>query len=77
MTITVKDTNDLLGYLAKQSEERKDWFGFMQQRMTAISLAHKIAANHADKMSPDEVVSYAVRLNELIYRNIIVGKSNG
>jgi hypothetical protein len=64
-----------LGYLANQAESRKDWFGFAQQRMTAINLAHQIAANHATTMTPESVVAYAVKLNELIYRNIIIGAS--
>lgn len=73
MSNTIQNTNDLLGYLTGQAESRKDWFGFAQQRMTAISLAHQIAANHATTMTPEAVVSYAVKLNELIYRNIILG----
>jgi hypothetical protein len=72
MNTTIQNSSDLLSYLAKQAESRKDWFGFMQQKMTAITLAHQIAANHADSMSPDEVISYVMRLNELIYRNIII-----
>lgn len=72
MTITVQNTNDLLSYLASQAEARKDWFGYPQQRMTAITLAHQIAANHADTMTPENVVSYAIRLNELIYSNVIM-----
>jgi predicted RNA-binding Zn ribbon-like protein len=75
MTITVQNTNDLLSYLEKHSESRKDWFGFTQQKMTGITLAHQIAANHADKMSPEQVITYAINLNELIYRHIIVGKN--
>ena len=72
MTNTIQNTNDLLSFLVNQSESRKDWFGYPQQRMTAITLAHQIAANHADKMTPNQVVSYAVSLNELIYSNIIM-----
>jgi hypothetical protein len=34
-------------------------------------LAHSIAANHADKMSPQEIVDYVVRLNNEIYTGII------
>lgn len=70
----VKDSNDLLNFLVAQSDSSKNWFGFQQQRITAIALAHDIAKNHADKMSPNEVVSYAVALNEAIYHKII--KSN-
>lgn len=70
----VKDSNDLLNFLVAQSDSSKNWFGFQQQRITAIALAHDIAKNHADKMSPNEVVNYAVALNETIYHKII--KSN-
>lgn len=71
MSTTIQNTNDLLSFLVTQSETRKDWFGFTQQRMTAISLAHEIAARHADKMTPQEVVEYAARVNEAIYKTII------
>jgi hypothetical protein len=67
----VKDSNDLLNFLIAQSESTKNWFGFPQQRITAIALAHEIAKYHADKMSPDEVVEYAFNLNESIYHKII------
>lgn len=71
MTTTIKDSSDLLSYLATQSETRKDWFGFVQQRMTAITLSHQIAQNHADKMTPEEVVDYAFKINQEIYNKII------
>lgn len=68
---TIQNTNDLLGFLAKQSELRKDWFGFSQQRMTAITLAHQIACNHADKMTPQDIVKFVLALNSEIYHKII------
>jgi hypothetical protein len=67
----VKDSNDLLNFLIAQSDSSKNWFGFQQQRITAIVLAHDIARAHADKMTPDEVVNYAINLNESIYHKII------
>lgn len=69
--MNIQNTNDLLSFLANQSESRKDWFGFTQQRLTAVNLAHEIAKNHADKMTPKEVVQYAVELNDNIYQTII------
>lgn len=60
-----------MSYLLTQADSRKDWFGFTQQRMTAVTLAHQIAKQHADKMSPDEVVDYALKLNQAIYNKII------
>jgi hypothetical protein len=70
---TIQNTGDLLSFLVNQSEVRKDWFGFTQQRMTAVSLAHEIAKRHADKMTPTEVVEYAIALNAKIYNMIIKG----
>lgn len=68
----IKDNNDLLGYLLAESlKAPKSWFGFPQQKLTGITLAHAIAANHADKMSPEEVVNYVVSLNNEIYAGII------
>ena len=71
MNTTIKDTNDLLSYLISQSGSRKDWFGFQQQKLTAISLAHEIAAKHADKMTPNEVVQYVSELNNQLFQKII------
>ena len=70
---TIQNTGDLLGFLFSQSETRKDWFGFSQQRMTAVTLAHELAARHAPVMSPAEVVAYALALNNEIYNKIIKG----
>lgn len=67
----VKDSNDLLNFLVAQSDSSKNWFGFTQQRITAIALAHDIARNHADKLTPLQAVEYAINLNELIYHKII------
>lgn len=68
---TIQNTADLLGFLVHQSETRKDWFGFTQQKMTAVSLAHEIAARHADTMTPEQVVEYAKELNELLFHRLI------
>jgi len=71
MTVTIKDTNDMLNFLVAQSDSRKDWFGFTQQRITAITLAHAIAARHADKFTPDQIVDYVYTLNNALYQKII------
>lgn len=71
MDTKIKDSNDLLSFLVSQAGSRKDWFGFTQQRITSIALAHDIAANHADKLSPAEAVEYAIELNQQIYDKII------
>jgi hypothetical protein len=67
----VKDSNDLLNFLVAQSDSSKNWFGFTQQRITAIALAHDIARNHADKIGPEQAVDYAVALNQAVYDKII------
>jgi len=67
----VKDSNDLLNFLVAQSDSSKNWFGFTQQRITAIALAHDIARHHADKITPEEAVEYAIALNQAIYDKII------
>jgi len=61
----------MLNFLVAQSDSRKDWFGFTQQRITAITLAHKIAARHADKFTPDQIVDYVYTLNNALYQKII------
>ena len=72
MTTQINNNGDLLGYLLEQSlTAPKSWFGFPQQKLTGISLVHAIAANHADKMSPQEIVQYVNDLNNEIYTGII------
>jgi two-component sensor histidine kinase len=70
---TIQNTGDLLDFLVKQMGERKDWFGRSQQKLTAVSLAHKIAENHASQMNPVEVVNYVQALNQEIFDKIIKG----
>lgn len=72
MTTQIKDNNDLLGYLLAESlKAPKSWFGFPQQKLTGIALAHAIAANHADKMTAEEIVRFVVQLNNELYSGII------
>ena len=68
----IKDSNDLLGFLVSQADTgNKQWFGFLQQKIIAITLAHQIAANHADKMNPDQIVEYVIELNNQIFQKVI------
>jgi N-methylhydantoinase A/oxoprolinase/acetone carboxylase beta subunit len=68
----ITDSNDLLGYLEAQAATGdKQWFGFLQQKIIAITLAHQIAANHADKMSPEQIVEYVIELNNQIFQKVI------
>ncbi len=80
-TQNIKSNNDLgeyllnqglLSYLVSQANSgQKNWFGFAQQRITGIALAHEIAKTHADKLNPEECVDYAVKLNNAVYQKII------
>lgn len=49
----------------------KDWFGFAQQKITGINLCHEIAARHADKFTPKEIVDYVKALNNEIFAGFI------
>ncbi len=72
MTQQIKNSDDLLSYLVSQANSgQKNWFGFAQQRLTGIALAHDIAKNHADKLTPEQAVDYAIKLNNTIYQKII------
>jgi len=53
---------------------RPTWFGFHEQRIAGIHTAYKIAENHADKLTPDEVADYALRLNNAIFRKLVKGE---
>jgi hypothetical protein len=72
MTIQIQSSNDLLNYLSHQAvSDPKKWYGFLQQKITGIVLVHAIAANHADKMTPHEIVQYVIKLNDEIHDNLI------
>jgi hypothetical protein len=74
---TTRGSNELLQYLLTQANSgNKNWFGWQQQRLTAIYLAYEIAKNHADKMSPEEIVAYVQRLNNTIYNKILTRKDD-
>jgi hypothetical protein len=72
MTTQIKTNNDLLGYLIEQSVlSPKGWFSFSQQKITGVTLVHSIAANHADKMTPAEIVQYVIDLNNEMHDRMI------
>lgn len=74
----IKNSNDLFHYLAIQATSgNKNWFGFTQQRLAGIHIAYEIAKNHADKMTPDEIVDFTIGLNNAIYQKMIKGDGNG
>ena len=68
----IKNNADLLMFFVGEAEkDHKQWFGYLQQKITGIALAHQIAARHADKMTPDEVVNYVKTLNNCIFSRMI------
>ena len=68
----IENNTDLLSYLINQSTSGvKNWFGFSQQKITGIHTVYEIAKNHADTMTPEEVVEYVIRLNNSIYHKMI------
>jgi hypothetical protein len=68
----IQSNNDLLSYLVSQANSgTKNWFGFQQQRIAGIDAVYKIAANHADKMTPEEITEYVAKLNNCIYDKFI------
>jgi len=68
----IKSSNDLLGFLVSQSNSGvKNWFGFHQQRIAGINTAYEIAKNHADTMTPEEIVEFVMALNNAIYNKMI------
>lgn len=75
MTV-IQNNKDLLTYLLEQagSGERR-WFGFEQQKVVGIHLAYDLARNHADKMTPEQIVDFVIRLNGAIYHKLITGKN--
>jgi len=71
----IRSQNDLLSYLFdRMTSGDKNWFGFPEQRLTGVALAHEIAARHADKFTPEQIVEYVVQLNNAIYLNMMRNK---
>lgn len=72
----IQSNNDLLSFLISQANSgTKNWFGFHEQRIAGINIAYEIAKNHADKMTPDEIVDYVISLNNKIYFKMIKGET--
>lgn len=71
----IKSSNDLLAFLDRHKDtDPNRWFSYAQQRMTGVALAHAIAARHADKFAPEQIVDYVVKLNNAIYNKMIKAK---
>jgi hypothetical protein len=69
---TQNASQDLLNFLITQANSgNKNWFGFQQQRIAGIHVAYRIAENHADTMTPEDVADYVVRLNNAIFMKLV------
>lgn len=72
---TIQNSTDLLNFIISQANSgQKNWFGFQEQKITGINTAYEMAVNHADKMTPEEIVEYVLRLNNAIFQKIIKGE---
>ena len=75
MTI-INNSNDLISYLLTKAEGgNKNWFGFTEQKIAGADTAYKMAIQHGDKMTPDEIVNYVALLNMAIYKKLIRGEN--
>lgn len=70
----INSSDDLLAFIVTQSQNGgKAWFGFPQQRIVGIYMCYELAKLHADTMTPNQVVDYAIELNNKIFSKIIKG----
>ena len=70
----IQNQNDLLSFLLRQQELKPGfWFGFPEQKITGVQLAHQLAINFADIMTPEQVANYVVELNNQVFDKIIKG----
>jgi hypothetical protein len=75
MTTHIENSQDLLSYIVTMANSgQKNWFGFPQQRIVGIHLAYEIAKFHADKMTPEEIADFVVRLNNAVYQKLVKGE---
>lgn len=75
MTTLIQNSHDLLSYIVAMSNSgQKNWFGFPQQRIVGIHLAYEIAKAHADKMTPEEIADFVVRLNNAVFQKLVKGE---
>lgn len=72
---TIQNSTDLINFIISQANSgQKNWFGFQEQKIAGINTAYEMAVNHADKMTPEEIVEYVLRLNNAIFQKIIKGE---
>jgi hypothetical protein len=75
MTAQIQNSQDLLSYIVTMANSgQKNWFGFPQQRIVGIHLAYEIAKVHADKMTPEEIADFVVKLNNAVFQKLVKGE---
>jgi hypothetical protein len=75
MTTQIQNSQDLLSYIVTMANSgQKNWFGFPQQRIVGIHLAYEIAKVHADKMTPEEIADFVVKLNNAVFQKLVKGE---
>lgn len=68
----INNNQDLLAYIISQANSgQKNWFGFQQQRIAGIDAVYKMAIMHGDKMTPEQIVEYVIKLNNTIYDKML------
>ncbi|CAB4121442.1 hypothetical protein UFOVP11_25 [uncultured Caudovirales phage] len=75
----IENTEHLLAYIISQADSgTKAWFNYPQQRIVGIYMCYELAKAHANTMTPEEVIEYVVKMNNLIYHKIVIsGDKNG
>lgn len=69
---TIQTSNDLLEFIVTQaSSGNRAWFGFPQQKIVGIYVAYEIAKLHANSMTPEEVVDYVIKLNNVVFERLV------
>lgn len=69
---TIQTTNDLLEFIVTQANSgNRAWFGFPQQKIVGIYIAYELAKLHANTMTPEEIVDYVVKLNNVVFERLV------
>lgn len=69
--MTEQVTTGLINYLLVQQGRSKNWFGFKEQKTIAVDTVHRMAVAHGNVMTPEQIVEYVTKLNNLIYQKLI------
>lgn len=68
----IQTSSDLLEFIVAQATSgNRSWFGFPQQKIVGIYMAYEIAKLHANTMTPEEVVDYVSKLNNVVFEKLV------